>query len=174
MLRALSVAALLLASAALTLSVSVQAGQADLPIDKEFLVKAASAGHREVQLSRLADSNSKNQQVKQFAQMIVKDHTAANEKISTLLKPYKTAVVVGFDKEMREESTRLSKLENQDFDRAFAKVMVDDHNKAVKLFEHQAKSGKDQDAVSFAKETLPTLRKHLQRAQELATSAGSK
>jgi len=42
---------------------------------------------------------------------------------------------------------------------------VADHKKDIKEFEKQAK-GSD-DVASFAKDTLPTLKKHLQTAQSL-------
>jgi putative membrane protein len=147
-------------------------GQEALPIDNQFLVKAFTSGHKEVQLSKLADQNSKNAKVKQFAQMMIKDHTKANEKISELLKSRKTAVVAGTEKETRDGADRLSKLQNEEFDRAYTQVMVKDHQMAVKLFENQVKNGKDEDVTGFAKETLPTLKGHLQQAQQLAASVG--
>ena len=46
-------------------------------------------------------------------------------------------------------------------------MMVDDHNKDIKKFEKEANSS-NQQIATFAKETLPTLHKHLDTAQSLA------
>ena len=55
--------------------------------------------------------------------------------------------------------------EGAKFDKEFAAHMVADHKKDIKEYE---KAAKKQDAVgNYAKETLPTLRKHLETAQSL-------
>jgi predicted outer membrane protein len=58
---------------------------------------------------------------------------------------------------------RLAKLTGNQFDGAFAKDMVADHKSDIKAFEKE--STKNDAASSYAKETLPTLRKHLQAAE---------
>ena len=46
-------------------------------------------------------------------------------------------------------------------------MMVDDHKKDIKEFEKEAKS-QNQQVATFAKDTLPTLHKHLDTAEALA------
>jgi putative membrane protein len=46
--------------------------------------------------------------------------------------------------------------------------MVEDHEKAVKLFSKEAQQGQDADLKAFAAKTLPTLQEHLSRAVQLA------
>lgn len=43
--------------------------------------------------------------------------------------------------------------------------MVDDHQKAVTLFQKQAKHGESQELEDFAGKTLPTLEEHLKMAR---------
>ena len=54
-----------------------------------------------------------------------------------------------------------------EFDREYARMMVEDHQKDIAAFEREASSGSDPDVKAFAMETLPTLRAHLQAAQTL-------
>jgi len=69
--------------------------------------------------------------------------------------------------------TKFSKLTGSVFDKAYAKQMVSDHNKAVSLFEKESTKGTDPDLKDFATKTLPTLQEHLQMAKSLAgTSSG--
>jgi putative membrane protein len=60
---------------------------------------------------------------------------------------------------------RLSKLNGKAFDQEFAKHMVADHKKDIAEFKAQAR-GSD-DVANFAKDTLPTLQKHLQTVESL-------
>ena len=52
-----------------------------------------------------------------------------------------------------------------EFDKAYMKQMVKDHEAAVKLFSRQADRDDDADAKAFAAKTLPTLQNHLQMAR---------
>ena len=151
-----------------------QAKDEPQPVDNEFLTKVFTAGHKEVQLSKLADRQSRNDKVKEFAQMMIDDHTKANQKVADLLKARKLAVIAGTEKDFKDASAKLSKLEGEAFDREYMQVMVQDHKEAVALFENQTKSGKDADVISFAKDNLPTIRHHLEHAQKLASSVGVK
>jgi putative membrane protein len=51
--------------------------------------------------------------------------------------------------------------------------MVEDHQKDVKAFEREATSGADADVKAFAAKTLPTLKEHLQQAEQLAKTVGA-
>lgn len=54
-----------------------------------------------------------------------------------------------------------------DFDRAYSKMMLSDHQKDVSAFEKQSTKGADADLKAFAGKTLPTLQEHLQMARAL-------
>jgi len=53
------------------------------------------------------------------------------------------------------------------FDKDFAADMVKDHQKAIDMFQKEADSGDRAQVTDFAKQTLPTLKKHLKTAQSL-------
>jgi putative membrane protein len=59
----------------------------------------------------------------------------------------------------------LSKLKGSEFDKAYTKDMVSGHEKAIELFEIEAKKGMDADVKAWAEKWLPTLREHLKLAQ---------
>jgi putative membrane protein len=138
------------------------------PLDKEFLVKVASCNNAEIEVGKLADKRSKSADVKDFANMLVKHHKAAYDKLGDLIKNRKIGVAAGLEKETRDEIKRLSKLEGNEFDRAFLDHMIREHKKAVSIFENQAKNGQEADIRDYAKELLPDLRMHLKKAEELA------
>lgn len=68
---------------------------------------------------------------------------------------------------------RLAKQNGQNFDREFLDMMVDDHESTIKTFEKKASDADDPDVRAFATQHLPTLREHLQQAQNLQKSSSS-
>jgi putative membrane protein len=140
------------------------------PLDDNFLIKAAEGDHVEIEAGKLADKHAASPHVKEFAQRLVQDHQKNYDKLAALIKGRKIAIVSGTEKGNREEIDRLSKLQGAEFDREFIRWTVASHQKTIALFENQAKNGKNGDVRSFASESLPAIREHLKRAEELAKS----
>lgn len=136
--------------------------------DKSFVEKAAQSGNAEVIAAKLAQQKSSNPAVKSFAETMVKDHSAAAAKLSSIAS--KKGVTVSEDDtgKYKGDLDKLAKLEGADFDKAFAsRVGVSAHKDAVSLFDKESRKGTDGDLKSFAGATLPTLRHHLEMAQAL-------
>jgi len=76
---------------------------------------------------------------------------------------------------MHEDRTyrELASKSGSDFDHAYLKDMVDDHQKDVKMFQKEAKDAKDPDLRSFASAQVSTLQQHLERAQALTSSSAA-
>lgn len=129
-------------------------------VDSKFSTEAANAGMAEVALSELAQKKSTNADVKAFAAAMIKDHSAANEKLKALatVKNITLPAVVG--EEEQKVAADLSTKAGAEFDKAYVDQMVKDHDKAVSLFEDGSKNAKDADLKAFATETLPKLKAH--------------
>ena len=61
---------------------------------------------------------------------------------------------------------KLSKMRGAEFDRAYMRDMVQDHEKDVKKFRQEAQHGGDPDLKGFAQKTLPVLEQHLKMAHD--------
>jgi putative membrane protein len=103
--------------------------------------------------------------VRNFGQMLVKDHTDNNDKAKSLAQSEGVAVPSEPKPEAKALHDKLSKLSGEAFDKEFSAAMVKDHKKDIKRFEAEAK-GND-DLAKFAQQTLPTLKHHLETAQSL-------
>jgi len=136
--------------------------------DSHFAMKAAAGGMAEVKLGELALKNASSQDVKTFAQMMVDDHTKANDKLKQIAS--KDNINLPTSVEVKDQATydRLSKLQGAAFDKAYMQDMVKDHKTDVAEFQKEANSGKNPDVKGFASETLPTLQHHLSMAQQTA------
>jgi putative membrane protein len=134
--------------------------------DRDFVEKALADGMTEVELGKIAQQKAASDGVKQFGQRMVTDHTKAGEELKGI------ASKVGFapkkDPAADEKAVKkFSDMKTDRFDREYADFMVDDHQKAVKLFRRQADKGDNAELKQFASKTLPTLEEHLKMAQDL-------
>ena len=134
--------------------------------DESFLRKAAAGGAAEVELGNLAKDKATDPDVKQFAEKMVTDHTKANDELKRLAEKKGVAISDMPDSKSKREMDRLSKLSGADFDKAYAKLMVSDHEKDVSEFQKESKDARDPEVRDFASRTLPTLQDHLRMAQE--------
>lgn len=135
--------------------------------DRDFVMDAAIGGLMEVELGRIAAQKGMSDSVKQFGQRMVDDHSKANEELMTLAQSKGITLPTALDEKHQKDVTKLSAMSGAEFDRAYSKMMLSDHNKDVKEFEKQSTKGGDADIKAFASKTLPTLREHLQMAQAL-------
>jgi putative membrane protein len=62
--------------------------------------------------------------------------------------------------DLQSKYDQLSKLDGAEFDRAYMKQTVEDHDRDVGDFQKEAKEGKDSQLKSFANQTLPTIKQH--------------
>jgi putative membrane protein len=148
-------------------------GQGKLPLDNDFLIKAATCDFAVISISKMAETQG-SPEVKSFAVQLGKDHQACYEKVADLLKTRKVGVVSGTEADTKATIKRLGTLKGTDFDREYLKWIINEHREGIPLMENQMKMGKDADVRDFAKENLGTTRKHLQKAEELAKTISVK
>jgi putative membrane protein len=134
--------------------------------DLEFAEKAAEGGLMEVQFGEQAQQQAKNEQVVQFGERMVADHGQANEKLKAIAEQKGIELPQELSADAQQKYEELQQLSDAEFDEAYMDEMVQDHETDVAAFEKQAQSGQDPDLRTFAEETLPTLREHLELAKE--------
>src|SRR5262249_8381589 len=135
--------------------------------DRTFVKEAATGGMAEIQLSKLAQK-SENAEVKSFADRMVRDHTAANEQLTTITGSLGVELPKTFDSEHERIREKLQTLHGKAFDDQYVHAMVEDHNKAVKLFQQEERTGHNAELKEFAQKTLPTLEEHQKMARQLS------
>jgi putative membrane protein len=141
--------------------------------DRTFAMKAARGGLAEVELGRIASQNASDESVRQFGQHMVDDHSKANDELKQIASSKGIALPSAPSGKDKKTADRLRKMNGADFDRAYMKDMVADHEADVAEFEREARSGQDADLKAFAEKTLPALKEHLQMAQDAASKVGA-
>jgi putative membrane protein len=138
--------------------------------DHAFMKQAAEGGMAEVQMGQLAQQNGQSQQVKDFGQRMVTDHSKANDELKQLAQQQGVRLPDSPSGKEKAEYRRLSKLHGDAFDDAYAKLMVKDHKSDIAEFQREADSGYTPAVKNWASQTLPTLKEHLQLAEQMKAS----
>jgi putative membrane protein len=135
--------------------------------EKKFVKDALLGGMTEVELGKVAVEKASSDAVKQFGQKMIDDHSKANEELKQIASKENINAPDSLDSKHQSRVDKLSKLSGPDFDRAYIKDQLKDHQQDVKEFQLEAKSGSDPEVKSFASKTLPILEEHLSMVKEL-------
>ncbi|RQP22816.1 DUF4142 domain-containing protein [Piscinibacter terrae] len=138
------------------------------PADQQFVTEAAAGGMFEVEIGKLAAEKATDPGVKNFAQMLVDDHSAANDKLRQIATGHNVALPASLPDDKKKEIDQLAKLSGANFDKQFIKMVgVKDHHHDIAAFEKASSSAQSPDVKDFATSALPTLKKHLAAAEKL-------
>jgi putative membrane protein len=135
--------------------------------DRGFFHQAAVGGMSGVAAGQLAAGQGTDPKVRAFGQQMVTDHTQAGEQLKQLARSKGVNLPSSPDADGEKSLSDLKAKQGKDFDAAYVKQQLKDHRDTIALFEKAARS-KDPDIAAFAKQTLPTLRHHLEMAKALA------
>jgi putative membrane protein len=151
------------------------------PLVRNWVEDRVKSGMTEVKLGELGGEKARNPEAKEFGQMIVSDHTKANDELKQVLSKHNITVTADVDNDKIERFSKLTS--GAEFDREFINTMVDDHESTVKALEDRLdKEGDDENARytpkksdnpveadlnQWAAKVIPTVREHLQKAKQI-------
>lgn len=132
--------------------------------DAQFLVNAAEINLMEIDLGKLASEKGTSAEVKELGQMMADAHTKAMEELKTLSAQKMITIPASATDEGKKKYEDLAKKSGSDFDKEYCDMMVNGHKDAIDRFEKAVENCSDADIKSWASNTLPTLRNHLDHA----------
>jgi putative membrane protein len=139
-------------------------------MDRKFAMTAAAGGMAEVETARLALTKASSDAVKQYAQKMIDDHTAANAELMQIASTKNLTLPTAPDAKHRAMMAKMEKLSGAAFDREYVMMAGHkDHQAMEKLFRDESTRGRDADLKAFAAKTLPVVQQHLQMARDLHT-----
>jgi putative membrane protein len=142
--------------------------------DAKFAVEAANGGLAEVELGKLAQQQAADPQEKEFGGMMVTDHSKANEEMKNIAKNKGITLPAALSSANQKLKEELASKKNKDFDKAYVKDMIEDHEQDIKEFESAIHTLQDAELKAFATKTLPVLRKHLDAIKKIEQAMKSK
>jgi putative membrane protein len=135
--------------------------------DANFAVNAADGGMLEAKLGQLAATNASSGDVKSLGKTMYDDHTKANDELKALAQKDNIMLPAALSDKSQSAYDDLAKKTGKDFDKAFAKQMVDDHKKVIDAFQKEANNGNNADLKAWANGKLPVLQGHLQMSEDV-------
>ena len=100
------------------------------------VMQAVQINVAEIEAGKMAAKKAQNPRVKEFANMMVKDHTEALAKLRPL--PGGASPGVKPDGTHQQAAKRLAKLSGTEFDREYMDAMVNGHREALMFFERHS------------------------------------
>ncbi|QVW25776.1 DUF4142 domain-containing protein [Pseudomonas hormoni] len=163
----------------LAVALSTSMGAAFAATSNDFVDKAAAGGIAEIETSRLALEKSASADIKAFANMMITDHSKANDELATIAKKHDIEVpdTTTLVKQAKE---KILDMRDESFDAAYANNQVKAHEDTIELFKKEANTVTDDkvkgatELKGFAQKMLPGLEKHLDAAKKLQAAHPSK
>lgn len=138
--------------------------------DQRYFQELARSNLAEIQTGKLAQGKAASEEVKQYGQRMVADHTTMLEEQRTLARTKSVSLPAAPDDKHQQAFKRLESMSGAEFDRAFMEQMVKDHENALRLVKDIAAKADDPDLQALGKKAVPEIQKHLEKAQSLASS----
>jgi putative membrane protein len=133
--------------------------------DRLFVYEATIGGNAEVEFGQLAEQKGRSAVVKDFARQMVADHSKANQQLAQLAQAANIPQPRELDEEHKAMRSRLDQLSGAEFDLAYIRGQVADHQKTAQLFEWEIGSGQEPQLKMFASQVLPIVLRHLEMAR---------
>lgn len=141
--------------------------------DQQFVDFAAQTDMTEANLGQLATDQASAQGVKDYALMLVTDHTADYTQLSTVASKANLAIPKGLDAAHDKMVAPFRNLKGAAFDRRYIQEMIAGHTKAVAVYTKEAADAESADLKAYASQALPKLESHLDGAKDLAKAKAS-
>jgi len=130
--------------------------------DQDFIQAAAQGGMTEVKLGELAGQKGLRDDVKEFGQMMVKDHTAINDDLKSLATQKGVTLPDSLDAKHQGMVDKMAALTGSAFDDAYIAAMIKGHKQDAKAFKAESAATTDADIKSFLDKSIPVVNAHLQ------------
>jgi len=136
----------------------------------DFLVKAANCAMAEIKLGEVAKQQAANAKVKQMGEMMASDHNKVAEEVKNLASKRNVSLPSTIGDDKQKEIDNIAAKTGKEFDKAYVRHMIDEHQEDINLFKRATDKVNDADVRTFASNTLPKLQAHLDSFKEVQKS----
>jgi len=144
----------------------------DNSADRSFITSAAEANLAEIDMAKMVGQKSTDPAVKDFANRMVTDHTQASQKLASVAEMNGVKLPTEASATARNQKSGLEKLSSAQLNDAYLRDELQGHKETISAFENEIEHGQNQEAKSYAEQTLPTLQDHIRIAEDVAGKLG--
>jgi putative membrane protein len=123
---------------------------------QKFFEKAAIANMAEIRLGQLATQRAESQDVKQFGQMMVDEHTKALDQLKEAAQKANITLPTDIDSKHQKKQDKLSEASGAEFDKKYIDAMVDAHKDVAKMLKDESKKSAGAVGTSGSTSTTAT------------------
>jgi putative membrane protein len=143
-------------------------------VDFNFVGQANLGAPFQVDSGRIAEAKGTTPAIRNYANLMVSSHIPVAEALNAILRrknitPSNTLLHCAYDAML----FTLKADHGAAFDRNYVDGQVEYQKGNAALFQQEIQNGNDPDLRQFARETLPKIEDHLQRALKLAAAVGA-
>jgi putative membrane protein len=138
--------------------------------DKKFVRAALEGGTAEVELGQLAVQKASSEDVKQFGQKMIDDHTRMGDQMREVAEKEGIRAPAGTTAKDKGLETKLKALSGDSFDKAYIAAMVKGHRQDLADFKKEADMGNDTAIKDAASQGTQVISEHLKMAERIARS----
>jgi putative membrane protein len=138
---------------------------ADAPMTATVLGKLHHTNLKEISMGKLAQKSGRSKEVKVYGQTLVKDHTAADQKVVALAKQEKINLETHTPPMTDADMPVIPA--DADFDAKFGRLMLDDHEQSISDASAARDATNDDRLRGLLDEVLPVLWRHRDAAQRI-------
>jgi putative membrane protein len=139
--------------------------------DKQFMVTSARTDMIEAHEGQIAEQQASKADVKDYAKMLVQDHSDDYGHLSALASKTGVSIPKGINAAKDRNIEQLAHVKGAGFDRLFTREEIAAHRQALAAAKRESAQGKDSDVKAYATSMIPVLEKHLQAAEACAKPA---
>jgi putative membrane protein len=158
---------------------SAQAAPTEAPamlnaVDFNFIGQANLGAPFQVESGRIAEAKGTSAEIRRYAQLMVTSHIPTVDALNAIMRrknvrPSNPLLHGAYDAML----LTLNADHGSAFDRNYVNGQVEYQKGNAALFQQEIRNGSDPDLRQFARETLPKIEDHLQRALTLAGAASA-
>ena len=142
--------------------------------DQNIMREMAMSNLAEIETGKIALSQSKNDQVRNFAQKMIDDHQQAQKDLEQLAQAKGVTLPTEPDNKHKAAAKKLSALEGDKFDKQYMKQGgLSDHRNTHRLLQRAQTRATDPDLKALAAKMEPIVSQHLTMAQDVSSAKSS-
>src|ERR1041385_7300272 len=153
-----------------------QSSPAGAPTDPQIAMIGVTADNVDIAGGKLAAKKSSNAKVKEFAELMVRDHTSVNKQATDLAKklnitPEQSPTSQSLKSDGDKMLTKLRGLKGTEFDKAYIDNEVTYHETVIKAMDDTLiPNAKNADLKALLEKGKPIFTSHLDHAKEVQSS----
>lgn len=129
--------------------------------DRTFIQQAAQYNQTEMRLARIAMRNSNDEDVIEYAQTMLGDHSDCNDRLMDIANKYSISLPDWSASDQDAEIMKMRDWRGDEFQRHYTTVELRNTHDGIQLFRNEAENGTDPQLRRFARHYMATWKKNL-------------